>query len=114
MSRRAGIKLRTLTSPALPRTELVDAQRRDDTRGMIRVLVAEDMRILRDTLVAVLSLEDDIEVVADVASGNAIIPAPLAAPPDVAVIDIDVPGTDGITAAKQLREKCPAAAGTLT
>jgi two-component system, NarL family, response regulator DesR len=76
---------------------------------MIGVLVAEDMRILRDTLVAVLNLEDDIEVVADVTSGNAIIPAALAAPPDVAVIDIDLPGIDGITAARQLREKCPAA-----
>ena len=39
---------------------------------MIRVLVAEDMRILRDTLVAVLNLEDDIEVVAQAADGDAI------------------------------------------
>lgn len=38
---------------------------------MIRVLVAEDMRILRDTLVAVLNLEDDIDVVAQVADGAA-------------------------------------------
>jgi two-component system, NarL family, response regulator DesR len=74
---------------------------------MMGVLVAEDMRILRDTLVAVLNFEDDIEVIADVTSGEAIIPAALASPPDVAVIDIDLPGTDGITAARQLRERCP-------
>src|ERR1700733_8406664 len=42
---------------------------------VIRVLVAEDMRILRDTLVAVLNLEDDIDVVAQVADGEAIVPA---------------------------------------
>ena len=74
---------------------------------MIRVLVAEDMRILRDTLVAVLGLETDIEVVAQVADGDAIVPSALAQRPDVAVVDIDLPGTDGLTAAAQLREQQP-------
>lgn len=74
---------------------------------MIRVLVAEDMRILRDTLVAVLGLEADIEVVAQVADGNGIVPAVLAERPDVAVVDIDLPGTDGLTAAAHLREQHP-------
>ena len=74
---------------------------------MIRVLVAEDMRILRDTLAAVLSMEDDIDVVAQVADGDAIIPAALAQRPDVAVVDIDLPGTDGLTAAAALQEQCP-------
>jgi hypothetical protein len=54
-----------------------------ETGGMIRVLVAEDMRILRDTLVAVLSLEDDIEVVGDVTDGAAIVPAVMARKADV-------------------------------
>ena len=49
---------------------------------MIRVLVAEDMRILRDTLVSVLNLEDDIKVVARVAAGPDIVPAALAERPD--------------------------------
>jgi hypothetical protein len=49
---------------------------------MIRVLVAEDMRILRDTLVAVLNLEDDIDVVAQVADGQAIVPAVVADRPE--------------------------------
>jgi two-component system response regulator DesR len=47
------------------------------------------MRILRDTLTAVLSLEDDIEVVADVSDGDAIVSAVLVHQPDVAVVDID-------------------------
>jgi len=74
---------------------------------VIRVLLAEDMRILRDTLAAVLGLETDIEVVAQVADGNAIVPAALAQRPDVAVVDIDLPGTDGLTAAARLREQSP-------
>ena len=76
--------------------------------GVIRVLVAEDMRILRDTMVAVLDLEDDIEVVAEVSDGEAIVPAVIGQRPDVAVVDIDLPGTDGLTAAAELREQCPA------
>jgi two-component system response regulator DesR len=74
---------------------------------VVRVLVAEDMRILRDTLVAVLNLEDDIDVVAEVSDGDAIVPAVVAHQPDVAVVDIDLPGTDGLTAAALLREECP-------
>lgn len=74
---------------------------------MIRVLVAEDMRILRDTLVALLGLQEDIEVVAEVTDGPGIVPAVLACRPDVAVVDIDLPGMDGLTAAARLREECP-------
>jgi two-component system, NarL family, response regulator DesR len=74
---------------------------------VIRVLVAEDMRILRDTLVAVLDLEDGIEVVAEVTTGEAVVPAAAGNRADVAVLDIDLPGTDGLTAAAQLHERCP-------
>jgi two-component system, NarL family, response regulator DesR len=74
---------------------------------VIRVLVAEDMQILADTLVAVLNLEDGIEVVAQVADGHTITPAAITAQPDVAVIDIALPGTDGLTAAARLHEQCP-------
>jgi len=71
---------------------------------MIRVLVAEDMRILRDTLVSVLNLEDDIKVVAQVAAGTDIVPAALAERPDLAVLEIDLPGLDGISAAARLHD----------
>jgi two-component system, NarL family, response regulator DesR len=75
---------------------------------MIRVLVAEDMRILRDTLVSVLNLEEDIEVVAQVATGEDIVPAAVAERPDLALLDIDMPGIDGLTAAAELHERLPA------
>ena len=74
---------------------------------VIRVLLAEDMRILRDTLVAVLSLEADIEVVAQVASGGEIVPAAVEHHPDLAVLDIDLPGVDGLAAAAELHERLP-------
>ena len=75
---------------------------------MIRVLVAEDMRILRDMLVAMLNLEDDIKVVAQVADGRSVVPAALAERPDLAVLDIDMPEVDGLTAAAELHERLPA------
>jgi two-component system response regulator DesR len=74
---------------------------------VVRVLVAEDMRILRDTLVAVLDLEDDLEVIAAVATGDRIVPAALEHLPDVAVLDIDLPVVDGLTAAAELHQKVP-------
>ena len=72
---------------------------------MIRVLVAEDMRILRDMLVSMLNLEDDIKVVAQVADGTGVVPAALAEHPDLAVLDIDMPEVDGLTAAAELHEQ---------
>lgn len=74
---------------------------------MIRVLLAEDSAILRDTLLAVLDLQDDIEMVAAVATGPEIVPAVAAHRPDVAVLDIDLPGLDGISAAAQLARETP-------
>jgi len=74
---------------------------------VVRVLIAEDMRILRDTLVAVLDLEDDLEVIATVAAGDRIVPAALEHRPDVAVLDIDLPVVDGLTAAAELHQKVP-------
>lgn len=75
---------------------------------MIRVLVAEDSAILRDTLVAVLDLEEGLTVVADVGTGAEIVPAALEQVPDVALLDIDLPGTDGLTAAGHLATALPA------
>ena len=66
---------------------------------MIKVLVAEDMHIVRGALVALLRLEPDIEVVGEVASGDDILPSARALGAEVAIIDIDLPGKDGLTAA---------------
>jgi two-component system response regulator DesR len=74
---------------------------------MIRILVAEDMRILRDMLVSMLNLEDDIKVVAQVADGTGVVPAALAERPDIAVLDIGLPGLDGLDAAAELHERLP-------
>ena len=75
--------------------------------SVVRVLVAEDMRILRETLVALLPLEEDIEVVAQVADGPAILPAAIEHRPDVALLDIGLPGGDGLCAAAELARLLP-------
>ncbi|MEU7989752.1 response regulator transcription factor [Streptosporangium canum] len=74
---------------------------------MIRVLIAEDVRILREALAALLGYEEDIEVVAALESGDAIVPAALAHRPDVAVLDIDLPVLDGLAAAADLHARLP-------
>ncbi|PZR87532.1 MAG: DNA-binding response regulator [Candidatus Nephthysia bennettiae] len=75
---------------------------------MIRVLLAEDQDLVRGAMAALLSLEPDIEVVAEVDGGDEVLPAALASRPEVALLDIEMPGSDGITAAAQLRERLPA------
>ncbi|WP_328870163.1 response regulator transcription factor [Streptomyces sp. NBC_00287] len=74
---------------------------------MIRILLAEDVGMVRGALVALLNLEPDLDVVAEVAAGDAILGAALASRPDVAVIDVHLPRLDGISAAAQLREALP-------
>ncbi|MCC5574353.1 response regulator transcription factor [Microtetraspora sp. AC03309] len=74
---------------------------------MIRVLLAEDQHVVRGALVALLELEDDLTVVDAVGSGDAVLPAALRHRPDVAVLDIDMPGLDGLSAAAELRAKLP-------
>jgi two-component system response regulator DesR len=73
----------------------------------IRVLVAEDSEVYRHTLVAVLELEDDLQVIAALASGDRILPVARELAPDVAVLDLDLPGVDGLTAAAALRAVLP-------
>jgi len=69
--------------------------------------LAEDMHMVRGALAALLNLESDIEVVAQVASGADILPTATECKPDVAVIDIDLPEKDGLTAAGELHEHLP-------
>lgn len=76
-------------------------------KRMISVLIAEDMHMVRGAFVFLLSAEPDIEVVAEVASGEDIVPTAERLRPDVAVIDIDLPVMDGITAAGILRDRVP-------
>ncbi|SES88248.1 response regulator transcription factor [Nonomuraea wenchangensis] len=74
---------------------------------MIRILLAEDMHMIRAALTALLRLEPDLEVTAEVTRGDEIVPTALRILPDVAVVDIDLPVLDGITAAAELRERLP-------
>jgi two-component system, NarL family, response regulator DesR len=74
---------------------------------MIRVLVAEDAHLIRTALVALLSLESDIEVVAQVERGDKVMAAARETLPDVAVLDIDLPGLDGLRVAELLHDERP-------
>jgi two-component system response regulator DesR len=74
---------------------------------VIRVLLAEDQELVRGAMAALLSLEPDIEVVAQVGRGDEVLAAALACRPHVALLDIEMPGGDGISAAAQLRGRLP-------
>ena len=63
--------------------------------------------MIREALAALLSFEDDIEVVAQVGRGDEVTAAAKDAKPDVALLDIEMPGADGLTAAAALRQACP-------
>lgn len=75
---------------------------------MIRVLLAEDQAMVRGALAALLALAGDIEVVAQVARGDEVLPAARQIRPDVALLDIEMPGGDGLTVAAELRRELPA------
>ena len=74
---------------------------------MIRVLLAEDQAMVRGALASLLRLDGDIEVVAEAARGDEVLPAALESRPDVALLDIEMPGVDGLSAAQGLRERLP-------
>jgi two-component system, NarL family, response regulator DesR len=74
---------------------------------VIRVLLAEDQLMFRTAVRRLLELEGDIEVVAEVARGDELVAAALATRPDVAVVDIEMPTQDGISAASELRRSMP-------
>jgi two-component system, NarL family, response regulator DesR len=71
----------------------------------VKILLAEPVAMVRGALVALIELEPDLKVVVAADRGDAIVPAALEHKPDVAIIDIDVPGLDGITAAARLHEE---------
>ncbi len=75
---------------------------------MIRVLIAEDQSMVRGALRALLDLEDDIKVVAEVGRGDEVVAAVREHAPDVALLDIEMPGRDGIEAARELAAAEPA------
>ena len=74
---------------------------------MIRILLAEDQAMMRGALALLLGLEADLEVVAQVGRGDEILPAALRERPDVALLDVELPGGNGIDAARELRAALP-------
>ncbi len=73
----------------------------------VRLLLADDQTLVRSALAALLELEDDFEVVAQVGRGDEVVAAALAARADVALLDIEMPGVDGLAAAAALNHEMP-------
>ena len=74
---------------------------------MIRVLIAEDQAMVRGALKALLAMEGDIEIVAETDRADQVLPLASQTKPDVALLDIEMPGGDGIIAAGQLQKDLP-------
>jgi two-component system response regulator DesR len=73
------------------------------TAREIRLLLADDQALVRGALAALLDLEPDLTVVSEVADGDAVVPAALEHRPDVALLDVEMPGMDGIEATRALK-----------
>ncbi|MEQ4719768.1 MULTISPECIES: response regulator transcription factor [unclassified Nonomuraea] len=71
-----------------------------------RVLLADDEHLIRGAIAALLDLEEGIEVVAQVGRGDEVVAAVAEHHPDVAVLDIEMPGMDGLSAAEQISSRC--------
>jgi len=75
--------------------------------GEIRVLLADDQHLVRGALAALLALEDDIDVVGEVGRGDEVVAAVSELKPDVVLLDVEMPGIDGLAAAAAVREAAP-------
>ncbi len=73
----------------------------------IRVLVADDQAMIRGAFATLIGLEPDMIVVSQVATGDDVVPAARLNHPDVALLDVQMPGLDGLSAANALREQLP-------
>jgi two-component system response regulator DesR len=74
---------------------------------VIRLVIADDQALVRGAIAALLGLEPDLEVVAEVGSGDDAVTAVAEHAPDVALLDVEMPGLDGIEAARQIRSRSP-------
>ena len=85
----------------------IAADRQEPRSDAIRVLVAEDQALVRGAVAALLSLEPDLEVVAEIERGDQVVAAARASAADVALLDVEMPGVDGIAAANALHREVP-------
>jgi two-component system response regulator DesR len=74
---------------------------------VIRVLLAEDQGMMRGALAMLLGMEEDIEVIAQVEAGDRVVGVAMETKPDVALLDIEMPGRSGLDVAADLRGKLP-------
>ncbi|MEA2151580.1 MAG: two-component system, NarL family, response regulator DesR [Solirubrobacteraceae bacterium] len=74
---------------------------------MIRILIAEDQAMVREAIAGLLDLEDDLEVVAQVGRGDEVLAAAVASAPDVALLDIEMPGSSGLEVLGRLTAQRP-------
>lgn len=75
---------------------------------MIRILIAEDQVMVREAIASLLDLEDDLEVIAQVGRGDEVLDAARAATPDIALLDIEMPGASGLDVLSELVAELPA------
>jgi two-component system response regulator DesR len=80
---------------------------------MIRVLLADDENLIRSALAALLGMEEDVQVVAQAATGDEALAMARVHRPDVAVLDLQMPGLDGIAVAEALRHELPGCASII-
>lgn len=73
----------------------------------VRVVLADDQHLVRGALAALLALEDDVEVVGEVGRGDEVLPAVQHLVPDVLLVDIEMPGLDGLAAAAAVAAAVP-------
>jgi len=74
---------------------------------VIRVVIADDQQLVRGALAALLSLDDGLEVVAEVGRGDQVVDAVVAHRADVALVDVEMPGLDGLAATAAVRAAAP-------
>ncbi|WFE63704.1 MULTISPECIES: response regulator transcription factor [Micromonospora] len=115
MCERAGPGARPVfASPSFrSSTRLFGPARVDDRKGAmlsssrLKILLAEDVHMIRGALVALLELQPDFQVVVELSRGDKILSAALTHLPQVAIIDVNLPGLDGLSAARQLHHRVP-------
>lgn len=100
-----GVRYHSWNVPMCQRANVYD--RVIDMKTLIRILVADDHPIVRDGLVAVLNTQPDFEVVGEADSGSAVVEQVATLRPDLVLLDLEMPGMDGVETLQRLREADP-------